>query len=346
MTGINFSAAQQCLQKVIEQLPKSAVVFDVGSKTPPQIIDILKNQCWSRDKLCLLTNQDVWRYSGSYELQHFVSLLPTSVFVLHPGYYNKKNTANFFEISWPFWYFTRLKVGNDWKVDHTKRPWGFGCLNNKYNLHRLLLGYFLSKQNLLDTMVFSQNTVDKQSLDGYHSAVLNLYSDFEDYLDQLPIRWPEPLKHHWHRSNHANDHSVNHDCYSKCYSNIVTESEVESFYHHGISVSTPVITEKSYKPLLSGQVPLYLAASGHLAHLRSLGFNVFEDLLPENFDQFGLLAKIHSLVTLVAQGKEWIENIYFDRLKEVQHNKELVYSNSVDSILVDKATHAITTWSD
>jgi hypothetical protein len=85
---------------------------------------------------------------------------------------------------------------------------------------------------------------------------------------------------------------------------------------------------------MSGQVPIMLAARGHIAYFKSLGFEMMEDLLPAEFDQMNVPQKINAIVSIVSKGKEFIEDFYFDHLKEIQHNYQLINSNAVEKSIL------------
>ena len=119
------------------------------------------------------------------------------------------------------------------------------------------------------------------------------------------------------------------------------ETETENFTQDRI-FPAPVITEKSYKPFISCQVPVWLAAQGHMAYLRGLGFEVMEDLLPLGYDNMNTFDKIQAITDLVARGREFIENFYFSHLKEIQHNHELVSSDRVEHLMLQRITNFLT----
>ena len=148
----------------------------------------------------------------------------------------------------------------------------------------------------------------------------------------MPIRYNELLDP---ELNFASDHSINHDAYTKAYCNIVTESECEE-YPYSRNINLPVVTEKSYIPFRSGQVPIMLAACGHIAYLKGLGFEMMEDLLPMGYDQMPVLQKIENIITIVAKGKDFIEDFYFNHLREIKYNYALINSTKVEELIIKR----------
>jgi hypothetical protein len=151
-----------------------------------------------------------------------------------------------------------------------------------------------------------------------------------------------PIKHHSEitTNNFKDDHSIDHEAYQNAYCNIVTESETEE-YPYFQNINLPVITEKSYKPFLSRQIPLMLAPQGHIKYLQGLGFDLMTDLLPNDFDDFPVLQKIDAIVGIVNKGKEFIKDFYFSHLSELQHNYELVNSDKVENIITQRINNIL-----
>jgi hypothetical protein len=285
----------------------------------------------------LLTNGDVWRYFDDRDkiLDH-PNLQDKNVFLQTLGYTNTKVNDRCWEISYPVYYWGREKSTVEFVAKPSGLKYGFSCLNNNNNMHRTLLGYRLYKNNLLDDIIFSQNIVG----DGYalsrasqDAKILNL-KNFEEYKTLLPIRYNEPgIANLTFTAEPWTIHLIDHDAYTKAYCNIVTESECEE-YPYSKNINLPVLTEKSYKPLRAGQVPIMLAACGHIAYFKHLGFEMMEDLMPAGYDQMNVLQKITAIVDVVSKGKEFIKDFYFSHLKEIRHNYELINSCKVEQSIL------------
>jgi hypothetical protein len=174
---------------------------------------------------------------------------------------------------------------------------------------------------------------------GFDQVIISNLPGFKKYQDMLPIRYlGEKLQADY---DFHLDHTVAHDAYTKSFFNIVTETECRSHYYPGVAINNQNITEKSYKPFISGQVPLFLAPSGHLPHLQSIGFETFEDILPNNYDEYSVIAKVQTIGNLVALGKEWAQEIYYSNLSKIQHNYNLVNSDIVDNLIIHRAKTSI-----
>lgn len=91
--------------------------------------------------------------------------------------------------------------------------------------------------------------------------------------------------------------------------NVVQESSVgfdhrshESFYNYvphtwcRVNSDRLFFTEKSAKPFLMSQIPLFIAAPGYVNQLRNLGFDVFDDIVDHSYDKEDYIFKRCDLV--------------------------------------------------
>lgn len=308
-------------------------IIDVSSQSPENILKMLDRITGAIDTV-VIVNGDVWRYfDAEKEIFNYSKLQDKNVFLQTLGYTNNKITNRHWKISFPLFYWKMKKSINPFVAKPTGLNYGFSCLNNNASIHRTLLGYNLYKHNLLNDIIFSQNIVASKSYAiarvSEDAKILNLVN-FEEYKKLLPIRHNENLSPDL---DFAGDHTINHDAYTKAYCNIVTESECEEC-PYSRNINLPVVTEKSYKPFRAGQIPIMLVARGHIVYLKSLGFEMMEDLLPVGFDQMNTLQKINAIVTIVSKGNEFIKDFYFSHLREIQHNYELINSNKVEELIL------------
>ena len=325
-------------QPLLNILPgASKKIIGIGSQFPEDILKIL-DQLTDPVDTVLLANGDVWRYfDAREEIFDHPNLQDKNVFLQTLGYTNTKVNARCWEISYPLYYWKMEKSSSPFISKFSGLAYGFSCLNNSNNMHRTLLGYNLYINNLLNDIIFSQNIVD----DGYaltrvsqDAEILNL-ENFEEYKNLLPIRSQLetiPVGQTF-RGDHNNCVIPTHPAYTRAYCNIVTESECEE-YPYNRNINLPVITEKSYKPFMAKQVPIMLAARGHIAYLKGLRFEMMEDVLPIGYDQMPVLQKIENIIAIVAKGKDFIEDFYFNHLREIKHNYELINSDKVGDLIL------------
>ena len=324
-------------QPLLNILPgASKKIIGISSQFPEDILKTL-DQITDTVDTVLLTNGDAWRYFDVRdEIFNHPNLQDKNVFLQTLGYTNTKFDAKCWEISYPLYYLRMEKAMDPFVAKPSNLKHGFSCLNNSNNIHRTLLGYWLYKKNLLGDIIFSQNIVN----DGYaitrisqDTNILNL-ENFEEYKNLLPIRSQLEIIPVSGEFKGIQNYAIpTHPAYIEAYCNIVTESECEE-YPYNRNINLPVITEKSYKPFMAGQVPIMLAARGHIDYLKGLGFEMMEDLLPMGYDQMPVLQKIENIITIVAKGKDFITDFYFNHLREIKHNYELINSTKVGDLIV------------
>jgi hypothetical protein len=271
--------------------------ISISSQSPDQIKNLI-DSCTVEQNTVILLNGDVWRYQDQLEeISQHPKLLNKKVILQNLGYTNAKLSDNLYEISYSVWYWSRTKSTDAFKSLNQNCRYGFSCLNNNNNIHRTLLGYQFYKNNLLSDIIFTQNLTNdfylQRVLEDVDLLGLDL-NNYQKFLKLLPIRHPSELN----VTNFRSDHSINHEAYHNAYCNIVTESECEEYPYYQ-NVNLPIVTEKSYKPFRSGQVPLMLAARGHIEYLQGLGFELMTDLLPQGFDNLPVLQKIDEIVKIL-----------------------------------------------
>lgn len=323
-------------QRTIGQLIPEAAIIGTNSQRPDDIInqlDRLAQQQPGRPVLCV--NGDVWRYRDDPRLMAYFRD-DDRVFYIHTqGYRSEKLLDNLYLLSFPLHYFRRRQSDDLRRAGGKIRNFGFSCLNNRPAFHRLVLGQSLFGRNLLQSMVWTQHLTDFWP-QGNYTAMLADLPFTEEYKKHLPMKWTidktiDPIRDQGSMEEAFN---TDHDAYQSAYCNIPTESEIEDFIYEGPIQNLEITTEKSWKPFLSGQVPLWFAAKGHMAYLKSLGFETMDDLLPADYDTQGTFDKVSTIVDIVSKGRDYIESFYFDHVRERQHNFELINSDRVEQKLM------------
>lgn len=254
-------------------------------------------------------------------------------FLLTLGYENYSISSNVHIVSFPHFYWTRHF--SDFKIKNRSLPYGFSCLNRKLNAHRALLGISLRSKNLLDQIIYSQDD-DKCEIVGHAQNLIDKRDPDGIFQSMLPIRHTETLS-----ESIKNDHSIGHPAYHQAYCNIVTETSIEHFdFEYFIPVSC--VTEKSYKPFLSSQIPIFFAAQGHYEYFKKLGFEVMEDFVGSELDRAMVTRKCKIISDIVSLGREYAENYYFSHIKEITHNHQLINSDKIGIMILDKIHDFVT----
>lgn len=201
-----------------------------------------------------------------------------------------------------------------------ERDYIVSCLNRRPLNHR---AYLITKLYHAG-MINNKNYITFFNKDPYTNQPITA-NDY--YVDQLPEAVRQqfvdliPLLPFNHESDYdgTNDVSFDHPAFGNSYLNIVTESEVECRW----------FSEKVMKPLATGQMFLLAAGQYAVNDLRTLGFDVFDDIVDHN--RYDLLESWHDRVSVIAdlaqeyQSRDWAK-IYSDTLERRQQNIRLFFS--------------------
>lgn len=323
----NFSLYQAHAERMVNSLPGRHKHYYPGyySERVIDLVDTLPD----RIDTVVIFSFDPWYFDRNNHMLDWLADRPRRFYIAHLGYQHQQVRHNVWELSFPLFYFTRSR--QPCTIKPQGLPWGFSSLNRRTAAHRLLLGIELWRHGLLSDMIYTQDLMAQQWIQGHASNLVEAHDPDHEFRHLLPIRHDSEMHV---RDQIPNDHGIDHDAYQRCYANIVTETEVEHFYFDRL-VPTPSITEKSYKPFLSKQIPVFLASAGHLPYLTSLGFETMHHVLPTGFDAKPTLEKITDIRKLVQQGRDWIQHFYHDHVREIEHNHALAMSDHVDNLIFD-----------
>lgn len=190
-------------------------------------------------------------------------------------------------IHYPYWYhwtikfFTRTYKTN---IEKNIKKYKLSCLNHLPRPHRIYNYFLLKNKSYFNDCISSMYSDDNTNVARRH--------------DDCAL--PEEISNWWsthylnfktHKGN-GFDNNLVHDAYTNAYINLVTETTISP----GI-----FITEKTWKPIASGQLFLILGNPGSIEYLRNQGVDVFDDIIDHNYydheQNFELrLEKLHKLL--------------------------------------------------
>jgi len=165
------------------------------------------------------------------------------------------------------------------------RPYEFLFLNGRLRPHRKCLIDGLRERGLLDHALWSNlgSTVemeftsklvpDKQE----HIRLLPPEYEIERAVPQLNIVSESGFVKHELFGNTWGDAIVNHRCYTDTWFSLVSETIFDYPYSFR--------TEKIYKPILMAHPFVVAANCGYLRDLRNVGFQTFDSIIDESYDQ-------------------------------------------------------------
>lgn len=196
---------------------------------------------------------------------------------------NKINYGKSNILFYPYWYFySHLTLDNILyikNVANIEKKFAISCLNGNPRFHRIHNYILLMEKPYFKDLLFS-----------FYNADVWRHDDFA--LDPEIINKWNLVKNNMPSRPSLNDKDIAHEAYSNSYINFVTESTV---------LPKLFITEKTWKPIASGQLFLIFGNMGTINYLREQGIDTFDDLIDHNYydnesDWNIRLAKIHTLL--------------------------------------------------
>lgn len=144
------------------------------------------------------------------------------------------------------------------------------CLNGTQWTHRKLTYLSLYKKSYFSNMIFSFNQRK------HYGSLPEEDSLTDEELAEFNIL-PQIVKVDDNIDENFLDLSTMHPAYSQTYINLVTETTV--------NIETPMLSEKTFKPIVAGQLFVLIASPGCIQFLRNVGIDTFDDLIDHSYDQ-------------------------------------------------------------
>lgn len=217
----------------------------------------------------------------------------------------------------PRYYASMLRDPNNQRPDiATLRPHKISCLTKNPWTHKTLNFVAMSKQPWFDCVQKSFGWIypdPTHQYDYLSTDILNkITAQDADYLHSIyPLRLSAADDMDKFESNAC-------PTYQTCYIDYLSESRTENTF----------ISEKTWKPIFSGQLFLILGSVGIVDYLRSIGVDVFDDVIDHSYDlesdlQTKIAMLMESITKLLAQD---LDHIWRDTYQRRQKNLDLVYS--------------------
>jgi hypothetical protein len=214
---------------------------------------------------CVVFNLSVNPVTVEYFLPKIHSTTISIKYHILTGLFNQfqhETTANFF----PFWaVWSSLQATGLSPKDRSNK---ISCLNGTPWIHRKLTYIALSKKSYFNDIVFTfgnrpyHNSFGDIVLSDSEITAFNQLADNVCFLESDAIT--------------GIDISTSHPAYLDSYVNLVTETTVRA--------STPMLSEKAFKPILAGQLFVLIASPGAIQFLRDIGIDTFDDIIDHSYD--------------------------------------------------------------
>jgi hypothetical protein len=224
---------------------------------------------------------------------------------------------------------------------------GFMSLNNSCRIHRVYLFTQLLKRNIsLDKCSFLMSTGGGEGF----SYDKNVFTDMinhlhgndliDDELKNISLNYPLPKKLDFDNNTPVYISNEIFDLYEDTILNLVTENTTGMT--HGDITTDGIITftEKTIKPFQAKQIPLFFSPHNHLKILRQLGFDLFDDLIDNSYDNEEEPAKRLDLIL------NELEKLLKMDLVEYKKENEFRFENNYKLLktLIKKGEHMVKTF--
>jgi len=188
----------------------------------------------------------------------------------------------------PYWYLMQKSSLVPIPATDSPRPYTISSLNGKSKYHRI--------ENFIKLRT---KPYFKQILFGMHNNFdieqCKLETDTEFWNDNIIDQFKSLLSCEELQQGYTNDHANTHPAYTDAYVNYVTETSIRT--------REIFCSEKTWKPVMSGQFGIWLSNPGHVEFLRAIGLDVFDDVFAGHVYVRGLnlnrrIEKIHDLTDI------------------------------------------------
>ncbi len=194
--------------------------------------------------------------------------------------------------------------------------------------HRLEMLYHIFKNHMIDNYISCPLVCPAENIH-ISKAIQPLIARYPD-IGQIFANAPLPL----HFANET-DHPMH-----SCWLSLFDESADSLLYLVTETVATGRrwhLTEKTFKPIALGMPFVIVGTQGSLEYLRSYGFQTFEGIWDESYDQAkdsNRLARIASLLrSLNELGPQGRQDLYQQCIPVIEHNWNHFYHGGFEKIL-------------
>ena len=210
---------------------------------------------WGDTKFLVNRLQDLFRQHG---LQHFLIL----------SHDPECDVADGHSMYFPFWLWqARQKKMIPPGVDHDKKFW-LSSLAGKARWFRIANYLALQHKPYRSKSITSIHGKAELS-DGYQDGFVLSADEAQQWsMIQKDVPWGKT-------DAFGIEMCIDHPAWSDTYLNLVNESTVKA---------TVFITDKTWKPIMAGQLFLSLGNQGILKELRRLGFDTYDDCIDHGYD--------------------------------------------------------------
>jgi len=252
-----------------------------------------------------------------------------SQIIYYPYWYHRCRQEDFF-------YPGAVYKNNCQSTDKTHK---ISCLNGNPRWHRIYNYLLLKDKPYFNELLFSMHT--PSSID---TAMASCWVPPHEYVisSELLAQWHE-IKDNFLSRDHTEkttltriDADLDHPAYTDSHINLVTESSMDAFF----------VTEKTWKPIASGQLFLIIGGLKTVAWLKDFGVDTFDDIIDHKYydnepDWQTRIHKVHAVLEdLLSQNITTLSQATQQRRL---HNAEKFFNEDHDRLYQPSFEQCITT---
>ena len=224
------------------------------------------------------------------------------------------------------WYWHRNEHTPAYKIHNQPRDRDFVCLNRTHKTWRATAVTAMLRNQLLENSYWSYcetgDIVDEDNpieIDAFE----NLRVDAQQFLTGAPY-FSDTMT-----QEQRNIHSIQEPkYYTNAYCNIVMETHFDADGSGGV-----FLTEKTYKPIKHGQLFFIAGPSASLDLLRSMGYQVFDNVLDNLYDtSANATVRWEMLRQAIAKAKTNLSDLFEQARSSIEHNQELFQANKAQRL--------------
>jgi hypothetical protein len=278
---------------------------------------------------------EVYEFVNNFNLQHKVIYATghDNVETVYKYWLEKKKLQkNFLVWSHNLWYHRMRDWINDCSipVDFQKTQW-FCSMNNRPRLHRLFAVTYLDALSILEDGIVTANDSDYENHqhNTFEKVLLSRIPNIHERYQKLISQYIPIVKNKLPLIVDTNDlanKSLPNDLHPKIYDKTLINLVTETFYFPEYNfIDETFITEKTWKAFTAGQIPVIIGPKGIVSRLRSLGLDMFDDIIDHSYDNADdserLFLAIESMQKVMSNNK--IQNLNLKTLSRRKQNRKI-----------------------
>jgi len=221
----------------------------------------------------------------------------------------------------PYWYLAQKLKSAPIPATASTRPYTISSLNGKSKYHRIENFIKLRTKPYFKQMLFGMHN-------NFDHDVCKMETQVEFWNDNIIDQFKSLLSCEELQQGYTNDHTNTHPAYTDAYVNYVTETSIRT--------TEIFCSEKTWKPVMSGQFGIWLSNPGHVEFLRTVGLDVFDDVFAGHAydsepDLNQRIDQIHKLLDHIMSTD--LTPIYQATLARRQANIDRLYSDEFEQLL-------------